>query len=388
MIYVHVPFCRSFCTYCGFYSEICSRTEPQQVQNRVFDAYADAVISEISERMAAGGGTVSGTPATGNAPKTLYFGGGTPSVLPLDVLERIVRALGPSDYDEFTVEVNPDDVVRGGQEYVRGLAALGVNRVSMGVQSFDDGILKWMNRRHSASDARMAFGLLREGGIGNISVDLIFGLSQLDDARWKESIAEAVSLGPEHISAYQLSVEEGSALEEMVRGGRYSEASEDRCRSQYDILCRMLAGSGYRHYEVSNWARPGYEAVHNSAYWRRVPYVGLGPGAHSFDAEKGVRLWNCEELASYDGEGKLIRWTSAQEVLSAEEAAEERIMLALRTADGIPLEELYGCETLLGHGSTRVDGMLFDGVLVRNGFSVRIPEERFFVSDDIISALI
>lgn len=381
MIYVHVPFCRSFCTYCGFYSERCSRAESQQVQNRVFSAYTDAILDEIKLRSGA-------VPPAVNSPKTLYFGGGTPSVLPVEVLERIVQALGPAEYEEFTVEVNPDDIVEKGVDYVRRLVAMGVNRVSMGVQSFDDGILRWMNRRHDAAEAREAFHILREGGVRNISIDLIFGLSQLSESQWRAGIAEALTLGPEHISAYQLSIEEGSALEILVRDGRYAEASEELCRRQYDILCESLSRAGYSHYEVSNWAKPGFEAVHNSAYWRRVSYVGLGPGAHSFDAEKGVRLWNSEELASYDGEGKLIRWTSAQEVLSAEEAAEERIMLALRTADGIPLEELYGCETLLGHGSACVDGMLFDGVLVRDGFSVRIPEERFFVSDDIISALI
>lgn len=229
MIYIHVPFCRSFCTYCGFYSEICSREASQQVQNRVFDAYVDAIIAEVAvgaenvccadpshlrwapPSSGAEGGTVPAPTATSahalstsgdpsdvengtdsttsdtsahapitslgkTAPETLYFGGGTPSVLPLRALERIVKALGKREYQEFTIEVNPDDIVTNGIEYVRGLVALGVNRVSMGVQSFDDGILRWMNRRHGAAQALEAYALLRQGGITNVSIDLIFGL--------------------------------------------------------------------------------------------------------------------------------------------------------------------------------------------------------------------
>lgn len=422
MIYVHVPFCRSFCTYCGFYSEICSRKASQQVQNRIFSAYVDALLDEIKLRL----GAVPHAAKEGNAESgdlseaksasadrpgrdfceakvgkakrpqglegdivpSLYIGGGTPSVLPVEMLERIVQALGPAEYEEFTIEVNPDDIVGKGTEYVSRLLAMGVNRISMGVQSFDDGILRWMNRRHDAAEAREAFRILREGGVRNISIDLIFGLSQLSDDQWRNSIAEALSLGPEHISAYQLSIEEGSALAELVRKGEYAEASDEQCRRQYDILCESLAKAGYRHYEVSNWALPGKEAVHNSAYWRRVSYVGLGPGAHSFDAGSGVRSWNSEELASYDSDDRLIRWTSEQERLSETEAAEEKIMLALRTAEGLPYGELSQLVTLLGHESALVDGLLAEGSLVQEGSCVRIPEDRFFVSDGIIARLI
>ena len=383
MIYVHVPFCRSFCTYCGFYSEICSRRDPQQVQNRIFSAYTDALLDEIRSRFAERPQGLEG-----DVVPSLYFGGGTPSVLPVEMLERIVLALGPADYEEFTMEVNPDDITEKGVGYVRRLVSLGVNRISMGVQSFDDGILRWMNRRHSAAQAREAFRILREGGVRNISIDLIFGLSQLSEDQWCDSIAGALALGPEHISAYQLSVEKGSALEKLIQDGRYDEAPEDLCRRQYDILCGKLAEAGYHHYEVSNWALPGREAVHNSAYWRRVSYVGLGPGAHSFDAGTGVRSWNSEELAHYDGNGLLKRWHSECETLTAVEAAEERIMLALRTAAGMPEDELRSCTAALGHDSSSVDRLLEEGVLVRQGDHIRIPENRFFVSDDVISSII
>ena len=415
MIYIHVPFCRSFCTYCGFYSEICSRRAPQQVQNRFFEDYAAALCAEIDARRA----DLSAARGSGSAPDTLYIGGGTPSVLPVEVLARIVRALGPATYEEFTVEVNPDDVVAGGAPYAAALRALGVTRVSMGVQSFDDDVLRWMNRRHDAACAREAFRLLRATGFDNISVDLIFGLSQLSEELWERIVAEALALRPEHISAYQLSVEPDSALATMVADGRYTEASDEQCRRQYDSLCRLLGDAGYVHYEVSNWALPGREAIHNSAYWRRVPYVGLGPAAHSLSfpsapsvthsfpsatvtpigagcppAETscyGVRSWNTSELARRDADGRLLRWHAEREVLSEREADEEAIMLALRTARGLPLAQLRALSP-----AAPVDDLLAAGALqllsspaAPSAFSpwVRIPEDRFFVSDDIIARL-
>ena len=445
MIYVHVPFCRSFCTYCGFYSEICSRKETQQVQNRLFEDYAEALCDEIDSRRE----EISAIRENDSfSPDTLYIGGGTPSVLPLAELERIIRALGPATYEEFTVEVNPDDVVAGGVDYVAGLRALGVNRISMGVQSFDDGILRWMNRRHDAAGAREAFRLLRAGGFDNISVDLIFGMSQLTETMWESTIDKALALGPEHISAYQLSIEEDSALEKMVAEGRYADASDEQCRSQYDTLCVKLAEAGYVHYEISNWARPGREAVHNSAYWRRVPYVGLGPGAHSLafpclhpgsadphsplDEQKprfcsqeaplppryeqnasicsgegdeqskneqkqafcscgGVRSWNGQELPRREAGGRLVRWRSGHEVLSGREAAEETVMLGLRTAAGLSLSRLRDISP-----AHAVDALLAEGALVLvpavsdspDTPFVRIPEDHFFVSDDIIARLL
>ncbi len=417
MIYVHVPFCRSFCTYCGFYSELCSRKETQQVQNRLFGDYAEALCEEIDSRQEEisaartfGAGCPENAPDVPAAPDTLYIGGGTPSVLPLPVLERIVKALGPATYEEFTVEVNPDDVVAGGPEYVDGLRALGVNRVSMGVQSFDDGILRWMNRRHDAAGAREAFRLLRACDFDNISIDLIFGLSQLSEEAWSCTVREALALRPEHISAYQLSIEEDSALERMVSDGRYAEASDEQCRSQYDTLCRMLADAGYVHYEISNWARPGSEAVHNSAYWRRVPYVGLGPGAHSFSSDapaviSGFRSWNSQDLPRREAGGRLVRWRAEQEVLSAAEAAEETIMLGLRTASGLPLATLRSLspsapiDTLISEGALQLIPSPASSVAptspsasatypTEDTLFVRIPEDHFFVSDDIIAQLL
>lgn len=415
MIYLHVPFCGSFCTYCDFYSEIC---RSRQASNE----YADAVIAEIRDRRK----ELEMNMSAQDAVNTLYIGGGTPSVLPLDVLSRIVGAVSQTErlslvtdpvevttptelFDEFTVEVNPEDIVEKGREYVRGLLALGVNRISMGIQSFNDDILRWMNRRHDAGNAVKAFHILRESGVRNISIDLIFGISQLTDETWKDTIEKALELSPEHISAYQLSIEEGSALAKMVADGRYVEASEEQCRRQYDILCRCLGRSGYHHYEISNFAKPGFEAVHNSAYWRRAPYIGLGPGAHSLTGN--VRSWNSQELphrqqdetsscnpdrisscnpdstscqtSSRNPSGKLATYSRNFETLSPEDIRVERIMLSLRTDKGLEAAELYSLA-----GRTVINSLLSEGALEKQGGSIRIPESRLFTSDEIIRELI
>ena len=329
------------------------------------------------------------------AVNTLYIGGGTPSVLPLDVLRRIVDALlssrslrrgentvgAQSPFEEFTVEVNPEDIVEKGGKYVRGLLETGVDRVSMGIQSFDDGILRWMNRRHSAAGAVEAFRILRRCGVRNISVDLIFGLSQLADDVWKDTIERALELAPEHISAYQLSIEEGSALAKLVADGRYIEASDEQCRHQYDVLCQTLRQAGYHHYEISNFARPGFEAVHNSAYWSRVPYIGLGPGAHSLTGD--IRSWNSQELPHRSTDGSPATYSRTSETLSPEDIRVERIMLSLRTDKGLEAAELYSLA-----GRTVINSLLSEGALEKQGGSIRIPESRLFTSDEIIRELI
>ena len=409
MIYIHIPFCRSFCTYCDFYSE---------VAGRCFNAerFAEALSEEIRSRA----GEIT------DEVNTLYIGGGTPSVLPLCVFEHILDTLnevghgGP--YDEFTVEVNPEDIVEKGEEYVRGLLSLGVNRISMGVQSFDDGILKFMNRRHDADTARRAYSVLENAGVENISIDLIFGLPQLSDAQWQDTLDKALSISPsgrppQHISSYQLSVEPGSMLAKLVERGKWSEASDELCQRQYQMLCETLRKAGYRHYEISNFAQPGFEARHNSAYWRHVPYVGFGPGAHSFevisrslmdgsgilpppamgrgplvggghwstqglgDENSCVRTWNEADLGKYLEDPTGVR---NGEELNEEQMVLERMMLALRTSEGIQERFLQEhCD------SGELSRAFSSGSLVRleNGM-VRIPEERFFVSDSIISLLV
>ena len=327
MIYVHIPFCKSFCTYCDFYSEICS--------GKVQKLFVEELCREIESRRPEIESTL--------ALNTLYIGGGTPSVLAPELLRRIVDMLGYGPYTEFTVEVNPDDITPA---YAAFLKELGVTRVSMGVQSFNDDILRWMNRRHDGEGALQAFRCLRSAGFDNISIDLIYGISQLTPELWEETLKQALDLGPEHISAYQLTVEESSPLADMIAKRSYAEASEEACAAQYQQLCDRMKEAGYHHYEISNFALPGREAVHNSAYWRRVPYVGLGPGAHSLIGTD-LRCWNSQQTSG---------WTSESEHLTPEQIREEVLMLGLRTDQG-------AC-------------------------GMQIPEKDWFISDSIIEGLI
>ena len=359
MIYIHVPLCGSFCTYCGFYSEIAG--------NGCKEQYLDALTAEILSAKGKDPGPVN----------TLYFGGGTPSLLEAADFRRILDALDAAGFgrvfDEWTVEVNPEDVVARGPAYVEALLSLGVNRFSIGIQSFSDGILRWMNRRHDAARGEQALRILREAGVCNLGADLIFGISHLTDAVWEETILHLLDVAsPEHISAYQLSVEEGSALETMIRQGRYAEAGEERCRAQYDLLCGILREAGYEHYEISNFAKPGFQSRHNSAYWRSVPYLGFGGGAHSFDGR--IRSWNTPQIAGYRRES---------EILSENDSKLERIMLSLRTSDGEDAAFLHGncSQEALGR-------LLSEGALSEENGRIRIPEDHFFVSDDIIKELI
>ena len=365
-----MPYCRTFCTYCSFYSE---RIAPCLDESR-YGQYASSVLAETDRRAAEIMATV--------GVDTLYIGGGTPSLLPEDELAAIVGRLDGlihkgrrGMWTEFTLEANPEDIRERGMSYLSFLRQIGVTRLSMGIQSFDDSLLRMMNRRHDAKGAVEAFSMLRRAGFNDISIDLIFGFQGLDGQVWSDTLHRALDLSPEHISAYQMTVEEGSALYDMAAKGLYIEPSDSECRSQYDILCAELRSAGYRHYEISNFARPGYEAVHNSAYWTLNPYVGLGPGAHSASAgQDGLirfRSWNTPSSVGYKQEG---------EVLDEEDIRVEKIMLGLRTNTGID-------PTLLPTGPR--SRLIEEKALIYTASGrVRIPEDRFFVSDEIIGELI
>ena len=388
MIYVHIPFCRSFCTYCDFYSEVaakCRGAESQARQDVLFESYSKALGREIS---------LNAGMFTSNV-NTLYIGGGTPSVLPLSVYTSLIRDLSAAGmtepFDEFTFEVNPEDIVEKGEAYVEDLIRLGVNRFSMGVQSFDDDILRWMNRRHDVQTARKAYSILENAGADNISIDLIFGLPQLSDSMWSHTMEQALDISskgelPRHISSYQLSVEPGSALAKLVERGVWSEASEELCSHQYSMLCDTLAKAGYHHYEISNFAQPGYEAKHNSAYWNHTPYIGLGPGAHSFvsGSAEGVmsRRWNNPDLRAYIADPGSVQ---EHENLTQDQIVMEKIMLSLRTSAGISESFLRVHADPSALASALHGGDLIPSHIPGN---LRIAESRFFVSDNIICSLV
>lgn len=372
MVYVHIPFCRSHCVYCGFYSELL-RLDGGGSE------FVDALLREIALTEA--------DFATGGI-QTLYFGGGTPSLLDSGQLAAIVGALadkGLYDKDkcvEFTMEMNPDDIVRKGSGYLDELRRIGVNRVSMGVQSFDDAVLRRMGRRHNAEEAVRAYEMLRGEGFDNISIDLIIGFTdRFDPFSLRDSLC-SLSCLPQHISCYQLSVESGSGLEKMLSGGKFSLPGEDECASQYEALCSLLQDFGYEHYEISNWALGPFRSRHNSAYWTHVPYVGFGPGAHSFDSHR--RYWNHPDLKAYvgaagKGDFSLVR---GEEVLTDEQFLEESIMLGLRTSDGIRPELLHPSK----YSTAMESGVLTASKTVRG--NICIAPDRWIVSDDIVASLI
>jgi oxygen-independent coproporphyrinogen-3 oxidase len=302
--------------------------------------------------------------------KTLYFGGGTPSLLPADIFEKICGDLRSvfdlSAVEEFTVEVNPEDVVTR-EDLLPAFSAAGVNRVSMGVQSFCDRHLQWMNRRHDAATALRAFEKLRTAGFDNISIDLIFGFSGLSDKEWLQNLRQAVELRPEHISAYQMSIDPESVLAEIAARGEYAEPDDETCARQYSMLQDTLEAAGYQQYEISNFCLPGRHSRHNSAYWTREAYLGLGPAAHSFNG-CDRRYWNPSSVDEYcaaleAGQDPV----GGSETLAETDIYNERVMLGLRTARGVSKEFIKE-----------------PGILQDTGDTYRIPRDKFFICDSII----
>ena len=321
-LYVHIPFCASRCSYCDFFSTL-----------QLADAgasYVEAIIVEARLRR---------DELQGAAVKTLYLGGGTPSQLPLPLLERLVNGLRETidltGVEEFTVEANPDDVM---PEWCVTVAALGVNRVSMGVQSFEDRILRAIARRHTAQQAVAAVTNLRSAGIDNISIDLIYGLPGQTLNSWTESVNKAIALHPQHLSAYGLTYEEGTRLWHQRERGEITEVPEEQCLEMYRILVDRLQAAGYEHYEISNFALPGYNSRHNSSYWDETPYLGLGTAAHSYDGK--VRRYNPHDLKGYIE--KIMAGKSSYELeeLALWERYDERVMLGLRTSRGVDVQRL------------------------------------------------
>jgi len=320
-LYVHVPFCKTKCPYCDFYS-ITSGTPVER--------WLDALAGEAA--------LYRGLFGTFD---TLYVGGGTPSLLREAEIARLFEILAAAfDFaagSEVTIEANPDDVTS------RGLARwreLGVNRVSLGVQSFDDGALRFLRRRHTAARAHEALALLREAGFSNIGVDLIYGFEGQSIDLWRRTLERALDYRPEHVSCYQMTIERSTEFGAMLAAGSLAAIDEETQRAFFMETSAILTGRGYIHYEISNFARSEkLLSRHNSKYWSRRPYLGLGPSAHSF--RDGRRWWNVRSVESYCA--LLERKESPiedSETLGEEEIAIETLALGFRTRDGVPVEAL------------------------------------------------
>ncbi len=326
-LYVHIPFCKTKCPYCDFYSI---------PEAGLVDAFLEALKKEAFLYR----GVFSGF-------DSLYFGGGTPSLLTGERFAALIRTIRSvfmfHDDTEVTVEMNPDDV---SEELLDQLRAAGVNRISIGIQSLDDKELLFLKRRHSAEKARQALGLVRQAVFDNFAADLMYGLPEQSEDKWIATIEEVLMFRPSHISCYELTIAPETPFGGMLRAGGIVLPSEDRQRTLFLASSRLLRDSGFTHYEVSNFARnEACRSRHNRKYWRRVPYLGLGPSAHSFHRDE--RWWNVRSVAEYC---RILQGNSApvggRELLTAGQAALERLFLGLRSLEGVSLADIKANEAM------------------------------------------
>jgi len=334
-LYVHIPFCRSKCAYCDFNS--------YAGQEALIPAYVGALLQEAA---AWSGVCASRTVAT------VYFGGGTPSLLPFAEMERLIEGLrqrfAVAPEAEVSLEANPESVDLA---YLQGLRTLGVNRLSLGVQSFDEEELRFLGRIHTAAEAAAAYDAARQAGFADVGLDLIFGLPEQRLSRWRRSLARALRLGPEHLSLYALTVEEGTPLAQAMSEGKVQEPDEDAQAAMYTESEERLEAAGYEHFEISNWARPGHRCRHNLTYWETRPYLGLGAGAHSYLG--GCRFANTPLPKEYielvrasgppeEGAGGLdlsrMPQVTSLERLDAQTEMADTVILGLRLTEGVALD--------------------------------------------------
>ena len=376
-LYIHIPFCKSRCIYCGFYS-----TTHMELRQR----YVDAVCREMETRPF--------PLPEGKGINTIYLGGGTPSQLTIPQLRQLFTYInkvyplsslqeGNGGRSEVTIEMNPDDV---SEEYAAVLQQLGINRVSMGAQTFDNERLRFLHRRHTATQVAEAVQVLRSAGIHNLSIDLMYGFpgETLDD--WLHDIDAALALDVEHISAYCLMVEEGTVLYEQMRNGKMGmspDEAEEKERKMYEILIDRLTSAGYEHYEISNFAKPGFRSRHNSSYWHDVPYIGLGAAAHSYDGH--CRSWNVDNIHQYIEAIERGELPSDRELLDDDTRYNDRITTALRTSDGLDLSTLSDYHR--NHCLREARRFLKDNLLRLEGSRLALTRRGLFVSDMVMSQL-
>lgn len=378
-VYIQVPFCQTKCTYCNFHTGVVSRDR--------FQPYADAVCREITETAGSAALVVD----------TIYFGGGTPSLLEPAALAKIIESVRGAyrfESGEVTLEADPETITP-----VKASAWLGAgfNRISLGAQSFSDIELQAAGRMHRRADIFHAAEILRSAGFDNISMDLIAGLAHQTRESWEGSVAELLRVRPEHISIYMLEIDEGSRLgkESLAGGSRYSAGAipaEEAIAEFYEWACARLAAAGYEHYEISNWALPGGRSRHNMKYWRREPYIGLGAGAHSFD---GVTRWaNIHDSARYVAcveQG--ISPREQIERVTPEQAFEEEFFLGLRQLEGIDLDKIESAYAGTQHKRVaglrdRIAGLRSQGFIEMDGARLRLAPAHLTISNDVFVELL
>ncbi|WP_068701532.1 radical SAM family heme chaperone HemW [Paludibacter jiangxiensis] len=368
-LYIHIPFCKSRCSYCDFHSG---------VQLTLLDRFEDALCTELTSRVS----------YLKNDPlETIYFGGGTPSLLSTEHLSAIFESIQShwdiSSCNEITLEANPDDL---SEEQLKELSELPINRLSIGIQSFNDNELKLLRRRHTAQQAVDAVKRAQKY-FSNISIDLMYGLPEQTISSWENTISEALALNIQHVSAYHLTYEEGTLLERKRREGRILPVLEEESVTMYRLLQRKLKEKGIEQYEISNFAIPGFHSRHNSSYWEGIRYLGIGPSAHSFDGES--RQWNIANTLQYITGIEQGTPHFEKEVLSETDKYNEMIMISLRTTNGISLERVekeFGTNTkkeLIKQSARFIDA----GIMLLEKNRLHLSSEGLFLSDGIITDL-
>ncbi len=375
-LYIHIPFCESRCIYCGFYST---------TSLKMRDAYVDSLCHEMALR------TIDHALGEHAQIETIYLGGGTPSQLTSQQLFRLFEGISQhygsnlAENMEVTMECNPDDIT---PSFCHTLSQLSINRISMGAQTFSDNRLRFLHRRHTAQEVEKAIRLLREAGISNISIDLMFGFPDETIQEWRQDIEHAISLNVEHLSAYSLMYEGGTVLYHMLQQEKVKETNEDTYLQMYEILIDEMTASGYEHYEISNFARPGFRSRHNSNYWHEVPYIGLGTAAHSYRRKPEVmRSWNVADIHQYIQNIEAGKTEQESEILNKETRYNDLIATALRTSDGITLENIkkeFGdslYQTLLTEANRHIARQQ---MVIKDG-RLTLTRKGLYISNDIMS---
>jgi len=374
-LYIHFPYCLKKCSYCDFNSAASSPADR--------DAYAELLLTEMELRQR-------DLPEPVQAP-TLYFGGGTPSLMDpgqvASLIQAAARRFGLEADAEVTLEANPGTLTPA---RLAGYRAAGVNRISLGIQSFEDRLLARLGRIHSKAEALSAFDAARAAGFDNISIDLMHSLPEQTPEQWREALAQGIALSPEHISAYALSVEEGTPFAGLFDAGDLPLPGEEEAAQMFEATAELLEGAGYQHYEISNFARPGCASRHNGAYWSRDSYLGFGAGAHSFWNGDGLgeRWRNCEAPGEY--REAILSENIPQrerETLTPDQAVSESFFLGLRVLTGLDLarlELLYGSAALASR-LAEVERLVASGALLREGSRVRLAPSAVILANSVFA---
>ncbi|HET7896490.1 MAG TPA: radical SAM family heme chaperone HemW [Flavisolibacter sp.] len=369
-IYLHIPFCKQACTYCNFHFTTSLRYKDDLVKALATEAEAEKAY------------------LNGETVHTLYFGGGTPSLLEISDLGLLLSDLrkhyAVASDAEITLEANPDDVTK---EAVQQWKALGINRLSIGIQSFFEEELRWMNRAHNAAQAKACIENAYAAGVDNLSIDLIYGSPLLTDEMWEKNVKTALDYNIKHLSCYALTVEEKTTLHKNILQHKTADVDTDKQARQFLQLMHWLRSAGYEHYEVSNFAKPGFRSRHNSSYWKGTPYLGLGPSAHSFNGQE--RRWNIANNNVYTKTTKEGKTEREVEVLTPEQRLNETIMISLRTMEGIDLvtiQETWG-EEVRKQIETDLTKYINHGLVKMKSQHVQLTDEGMLRADGIAADL-